>query len=1560
MKTVSSVSVSGLGKVSMITKLFRKSVRPVAVLLAFTVTAGLLNAVSSEVVSAQTALTGPVVWSTSNTAPGVELSGAGHGVGGRVHSNSDLKISGAGTALLKGAEYVTTLSLTGAPTITPAPVKVAASPSPVTWTAADYQPTGRAAVAAGVKYFNWASKCATASSIVALSGAALTIADGLYWVPCNLTIDGAKATAVKVTIVTAGTIVVTGAGKSFAAPFSDGLTFMSTSVVSPAISLNGAAGVYGGSLYAPSGAITITGASQRVDCSIIATSVSITGASDQIAKGTTCTNPTATTTTTTVASTTTTKATTTTTVVSTTTTTTVVPTTTTTTVVPTTTTTTVVPTTTTTTVVPTTTTEAPTNALGEWDPCGGPGVILVAGPDPVFGTPGNDIICGDDTSNSIDGRGGDDVIFGRGGSDRLIGGDGYDRLNGGAGDDVLRGGAGRDELLGGEGNDQIFGEGGNDLINGNNGDDQTSGGDGDDVIFGGEGIDDLRAGIGDDVLDGGGGTDSSDGESGQDRCLNSETIANCESGGSIVKNLVGPIPLRVPKFAVGADGGADVPADPSLDITIFSQQPVVAGSVNAQLLSLTSDQTIAGIVQMHDVEAPQLSFQSATMTFLVKPTDYSRDLGIYWYDTINGVWVEATAGLTYDDVGYKVSVQTTHFSLWILAKRGAFEAYFYQLSRIVGPCIVPPRTVIVDVSGSMDGGRPQSSYISAIGSSMLPSFGYTLGDSLRSVSLSDTASASQLDQAFGDANWSLIVPMINAAKPGDEILVVSDGFPLPSGPTAPIYAPVTSAIARGVMILFAGPNHTGFPPPPKVPWILESPSSLDQLKVRWEDYDLDGWSNCDERRGIVSPRILDPRIGHKNPEFAGIFKTKPWDADTDNDGLSDGTELTPRLVALTRLSDNEKAVFTAKGIYRLAVLYSDPLEKDSDSDGLTDDVEYVRGIAKAPSLAHPTQIVEDSYFSDPLVADTDRDGIGDALERLQGGDPTVKTRSLLPGYAKPVLWLPGFSNTIPDSGWDWQSGLTGSALDATIDPTYIPIEGTPVLVRNLVDAGVVIGRVDGSGRCVSPTALCDSLVAYAATPAGKTACKQAGAEGLAWSPNCVEQIVLRNVISQGLYTVDLYPPTQSHLLINSATHTLFRYQRIVETAHRVSALSLADSGLRLNLITALLDSDLSNLTRAFQGSGLLRPSLPGPDPFPGTEPAPLSNTPLRAVPVEPEPASQVVESELPAAIQLQTQIGMARNGTGVDVAMFILNMEARPEMERQMAELYFRPFAYAIANQSIIALQAEMTTSTSTQPITESTIETIRKEIVERCANRQSANITQRTGEHPCSTLPMYILGGYRGVGKSTLQAAKLRSDFWNPLLLDQPEDMTGTWEKKVGANYERSEPTISIKDQSRIRNPGHILHYRPRGLAWWSTPPTWRYPILNLNNKPPIPGCPTDPLSVTNVQCDEFPNAATFEGGPWLDWTEQTLWKAPAWLRAIDQPDNGGEGTAYGAFLRWGDFYIKFPLFQATDPVLAGLKTLRPEQALDVAFSQIAVPLVDAPSVGIKVVDGLVQVKLL
>ena len=127
-------------------------------------------------------------------------------------------------------------------------------------------------------------------------------------------------------------------------------------------------------------------------------------------------------------------------------------------------------------------------------------------------------------------------------------------------------------------------------------------------------------------------------------------------------------------------------------------------------------------------------------------------------------------------------------------------------------------------------------------------------------------------------------------------------------------------------------------------WETQYFGNLDQTDGG--DHDGDGLSNLDEFR-------------------AG---TNPADADTDDDGMPDGSEIANGLDPLTddAALDPDGDGLTDLQEYQLG---TDPHNADTDGDGLTDGAEV------------------NTWHTDPLAVDSDGDGYGDGVETARGFDP---------------------------------------------------------------------------------------------------------------------------------------------------------------------------------------------------------------------------------------------------------------------------------------------------------------------------------------------------------------------------------------------------------------------------------------------------------------------------------------------------------------------------------------------------------------------------------------------
>ncbi|MEM7217524.1 MAG: OmpA family protein [Pseudomonadota bacterium] len=143
----------------------------------------------------------------------------------------------------------------------------------------------------------------------------------------------------------------------------------------------------------------------------------------------------------------------------------------------------------------------------------------------------------------------------------------------------------------------------------------------------------------------------------------------------------------------------------------------------------------------------------------------------------------------------------------------------------------------------------------------------------------------------------------------------------------------------------------------------------------------------------------------------GVLGTDPDDADSDNDGLTDGNEI-----------GNDGSLDAGD---------SDPLDVDTDDDGLGDGAEAL-GLDATPATGDET---------DPVLADTDADGLSDGLELgvtagLPGGISDtgaamfVGTNTGSPNFAIDADSLTTTDPTVADSDAD---GLLDGTEDANGD-----------------------------------------------------------------------------------------------------------------------------------------------------------------------------------------------------------------------------------------------------------------------------------------------------------------------------------------------------------------------------------------------------------------------------------------------------------------------------------------------------------------------------------------------
>jgi RHS repeat-associated protein/uncharacterized repeat protein (TIGR01451 family) len=225
------------------------------------------------------------LWANSQSAsPAIDWTGASGTVSGLVHTNNDLRVSGAEKHFLAGTvEYVSSFTVTGQTEIDPPPTQVSPAPYPLTFDVADYAPGGRAAIEAGAAYTDATGSCTNGTW-----QPAGPLASGLYYADCDVHLVSSALTGT-VTLAATGDIQVSGSDANFD-PYMDGLLFISDSSADAAIDISASGSSFLGFLFTAGGGADLAGSSNRYFCGVLADRIDISGGNTSIeASG--CTRP---------------------------------------------------------------------------------------------------------------------------------------------------------------------------------------------------------------------------------------------------------------------------------------------------------------------------------------------------------------------------------------------------------------------------------------------------------------------------------------------------------------------------------------------------------------------------------------------------------------------------------------------------------------------------------------------------------------------------------------------------------------------------------------------------------------------------------------------------------------------------------------------------------------------------------------------------------------------------------------------------------------------------------------------------------------------------------------------------------------------------------------------------------------------------------------------------------------------------------------------------------------------------------------------------------------------
>jgi thermitase len=216
-------------------------------------------------------LDGYSLWALNqNSDDTLNISGSVIEVNGATHSNADLRISGSNNRLIGNVEYVALFQDGGNDNLYPAPLRVAASPAPVSYTLSSYQPGGAAATVAR-----------NAGRYTIINGdmdvSQPTRLNGLYYVTGKAKLSASSITGT-FTIVAADIIEVSGSTID-ATAYAQGLLFFSgkQSPGSEVIKLAGSNNQLRGVIYGPGGTIEVSSSNSELRGSIIGDKLKLSG-----------------------------------------------------------------------------------------------------------------------------------------------------------------------------------------------------------------------------------------------------------------------------------------------------------------------------------------------------------------------------------------------------------------------------------------------------------------------------------------------------------------------------------------------------------------------------------------------------------------------------------------------------------------------------------------------------------------------------------------------------------------------------------------------------------------------------------------------------------------------------------------------------------------------------------------------------------------------------------------------------------------------------------------------------------------------------------------------------------------------------------------------------------------------------------------------------------------------------------------------------------------------------------------------------------------------------------
>lgn len=238
---------------------------------------------------AQLEVQAPVaVWAHSETASrSLDWNGSAGRIEGRVHSNNELRFTGATKTVVGPSTYAGALSAdTDRHIFDPVPTEAPVQDWPIRYDVADYEPGGPVAIAVGAAYHDKTGSCVDG----VWHETQVVLEPGVYYADCAIQINGSDIGGA-VTFAATGTIKVAGSRPIFD-PYHDGVLAVSGSAIvdEPAIDIATSDSKFLGVLFAELGQISVSGSDNRFFCGILGDTVDLSGARLEL-RGANCGRP---------------------------------------------------------------------------------------------------------------------------------------------------------------------------------------------------------------------------------------------------------------------------------------------------------------------------------------------------------------------------------------------------------------------------------------------------------------------------------------------------------------------------------------------------------------------------------------------------------------------------------------------------------------------------------------------------------------------------------------------------------------------------------------------------------------------------------------------------------------------------------------------------------------------------------------------------------------------------------------------------------------------------------------------------------------------------------------------------------------------------------------------------------------------------------------------------------------------------------------------------------------------------------------------------------------------